>query len=115
MDDDARTARPGALVPVAVAAWEQAWRVRGRRMTLCHAVCAITTDRAQRALAGAPAEPIARGLWTAWHTVHPVMERLMLAHGYLPASVAEVREDARLLIGDMAHEAREHAESHRPG
>lgn len=46
--------RPAALVPVAVAAWEEAWRRRGMSVMVLSMLSALTTDDAGRRLAHEP-------------------------------------------------------------
>ncbi|TYB44164.1 hypothetical protein [Actinomadura chibensis] len=97
-------ARPEALVPVAVAAYEQAWRQERMPMRLGHVVCAIAEDEARGLLAMTTERPAVDALRAACDVVHPVMRRLLLSHGYLPETANRLRSLASGIMRDALDE-----------
>ncbi|RFS83388.1 hypothetical protein D0T12_20230 [Actinomadura spongiicola] len=98
------TARPEAFVPLAVAAYEQAWRQERMPMRLGHVVLAIAEDEARGLLAATAETRASEALRTACDVVHPVMRSLLLTRGYLPDTANRLRALASEIMRDTLDE-----------
>ncbi|RKS70856.1 hypothetical protein BZB76_5336 [Actinomadura pelletieri DSM 43383] len=105
------TARPEALVPVAVAAYEQAWRTERMPMRLGHVVLAIAEDEARGLLAATAETRASDALRTACDVVHPVMRSVLLTQGYLPDTANRLRSLASGIMRDTLNETETTPES----
>ncbi|GGQ08055.1 hypothetical protein BKA00_007464 [Actinomadura coerulea] len=77
------TARPEALVSVAMATWEEAWCELGLPQRIGWILFAVVDEETRKLVLWHPARPVKAALTEAWQAAQPIMRDHMRKYGYL--------------------------------